>query len=52
MAHEEFVEDDPEYEAEPEDDDAALAGIVPTDPSNVPPDEGDAGQAGAAGDGR
>ena len=40
-----YVDDDPEYETE-EDDDAVIAGLTAVDPSSVPPDQGDAGKEG------
>ena len=38
-----YVDDDPEYETE-EDDDAVIAGLTAADPRSVPPDQGDAGK--------
>ena len=41
----EFADDDPEYADEPEtDDDSELAEFEPTDPKDMPPDEGDIGR--------
>jgi hypothetical protein len=40
-----YVDDDPEYETE-EDDDAVIAGLTAVDPRSVPPDQGDAGKEG------
>jgi hypothetical protein len=43
---EQFADDDPEYLADPAADvDLDLAELVPTDPKDVPKDEGDAGTA-------
>jgi hypothetical protein len=45
---EEFVDDDPEYQLDADDDDDdAIAELTPTDPESIPPDEGDAGEAGS-----
>jgi hypothetical protein len=42
------VDDDPEYEGEADDDDSvALEGVAVVPPEDVPPDQGDAGDAGA-----
>lgn len=42
----EFADDDPEYLADPAADvDLDLAELRPTDPKDVPKDEGDAGHA-------
>jgi hypothetical protein len=43
--NDDYVDDDPEYETE-EDDDAVIAGLPAVDPSSVPPDQGDAGKEG------
>jgi hypothetical protein len=44
-----FADDDPEYESDAAaDDDAEVAALVPTDPKDVPKDEGDAGEVGEA----
>jgi hypothetical protein len=41
--NDDYVDDDPEYETE-EDDDAVIAGLTAVDPHSVPPDQGDAGK--------
>jgi hypothetical protein len=46
-AEEEFVDDDPEYDADEDEEDDEIAGLQPANPDEVPPDEGDVGQAGA-----
>ncbi len=43
MSDQDYIDDDPEYEADA-DDDGLLVGLAPTDPRSVPPDEGDAGK--------
>ncbi len=41
----EFADDDPEYADEPEaDDDSEIAELQPTDPKDMPPDQGDIGR--------
>jgi len=40
-----YVDDDPEYESEA-DDDSVLVGLAAADPKSVPPDLGDAGKEG------
>jgi hypothetical protein len=38
----EFVDDDPEYADDPElEDDPEIADLTPTDPEDMPPDQGD-----------
>ena len=44
MSDEEYVDDDPDYEADA-DDDALIADVAAADPASVPPDQGDAGRA-------
>jgi|SwirhisoilCB1_FD_contig_61_4856567_length_287_multi_1_in_0_out_0_2 hypothetical protein len=43
MSEEAYVDDDPEYETDA-DDDTVLVGLAPADPQSIPPDQGDAGQ--------
>ena len=45
MSDEDYVDDDPEYEGD-EDDDTVLVGHAAADPQSIPPDQGDAGKAG------
>jgi hypothetical protein len=43
MSEEDYVDDDPEYETDA-DDDTVLVGLAPADPQSIPPDQGDAGK--------
>ena len=43
MSDEDYIDDDPEYEGD-EDDDTVLAGRAAADPQSIPPDQGDAGK--------
>ena len=43
MSDEDYVDDDPEYETDA-DDDAVLVDLAPADPQSIPPDQGDAGK--------
>lgn len=45
MPDDDYVDDDPEYEQDV-DDDAVLVGRPTADPESIPPDQGDAGKAG------
>lgn len=45
MSDPDYVDDDPEYE-EDADDDTVLVGLAAADPQSIPPDEGDAGKEG------
>ena len=45
MPEEDYVDEDPEYE-EDDDDNSVLVGLAAADPRSVPPDEGDAGTEG------
>ena len=43
MSEEDYVDDDPKYETDA-DDDTVLVGLAPADPQSIPPDQGDAGK--------
>lgn len=43
MSDPDYVDDDPEYEDD-QDDDTVLVGLAAADPQIIPPDEGDAGK--------
>ena len=45
MSDEDYVDDDPEYE-EDVDDNELLVGLAAADPQSIPPDQGDAGKEG------
>ena len=45
MSEEAYVDDDPEYETDA-DDDTVLVGLAAADPKSIPPDQGDAGKQG------
>jgi hypothetical protein len=52
LGSERFVDDDPEYAADAAADrEAEIVGFQPDDPRNVPPDEGDSGNADPPGGG-
>ena len=42
MPDDDYVDDDPEYERD-EDDDTVLVDLAAADPKSIPPDQGDAG---------
>jgi hypothetical protein len=46
MPEEQFVDEDPEYQQDEDDDDAEVAGLKPADPETIPADVGDLGHAG------